>query len=134
MRPTRSAARVGWWGSRRAGGCAGGEDYCTEVPENSPAGVMFRDLPARINDPDGAWLHVITAGCESVLTSQKYNYDAGPAASCWKGYTDDDINTMMVNNEMKIVFNEGGACTLSQKAFSSFSYLKKPTGSRTSPM
>jgi hypothetical protein len=48
------------------------------------------------------WTHIMNVGCKEVLTSETYGsskYD-----DCWKGYTDDDINKMMVGSELLVVF------------------------------
>ena len=37
------------------------------------------------------WKHIITAGCSGVLTSKTYG-ETGDG--CWKGFTDDEINSM----------------------------------------
>ena len=52
------------------------------------------------------WHHVITAGCNYVL--REGTYGSGPGASCWKGYSDSEINAMMVNSEMKVEFGGAG--------------------------
>jgi hypothetical protein len=50
-----------------------------------------------------AWTHILTAGCNNVLTTGK---TGNPSDSCWKGYTDDEINDMVVNSEFQIVFSD----------------------------
>ena len=84
--------------------------YSIELPENTPPGTMLRDLPSKVSDPDGVWTHVISAGCSDVISEGMYNQDDRNSAAvptCWKGYDDESIRTMMLNGEMKIVFNEG---------------------------
>eukprot|EP01084_Bolivina_argentea_P063032 115156_1 len=49
------------------------------------------------------WEHVITAGCDSILTHMQY---IGDPENCWKGYSDSEINELMTSSrEMKIEFS-----------------------------
>ena len=57
----------------------------------------------------GNWKHVITAGCSSVLTTGTHGSEGD---SCWKGYSDSQINAMMVDSMMKIEFSGSARETL----------------------
>merc|ERR1711871_215494 len=56
-------------------------------------------LYARTSSP---WKHVMNVGCKEVLTEGTYG--ASKFDACWKGYTDDAINKMMVGSELLFVF------------------------------
>ena len=89
------------WGGNNCGSSST-DDFCFQVKENTASNTMFRDFPASVVDKDGVWGHVATAGCEDVLTSETFGESS--TEPCWKGFTDDEINAMMVNSEMKLVF------------------------------
>ena len=50
------------------------------------------------------WKHVINAGCRDVLNTGTVHAQGG---HCWKGFTDSEINKMMIDGKMKVHFPTG---------------------------
>ena len=71
------------------------------ISESGSSSVRFRYSRLVEAAPKPAWTHVATMGCSSVLTTGTYGSQSG---SCWKGYSDAQINSMMVGGNMKIDF------------------------------
>ena len=60
-------------------------------------------MPDDASSNANEWKHVATLGCKEAMTTGTYGTSSD--ATCWKGYTDADINdNYMYGSEMKITF------------------------------
>merc|ERR1719506_1001281 len=79
---------------------------------------MYNEMKKKMADPGPQWRQVMQAGCKGVLTTGTYGK---VGSSCWKGFTDAQINSMMDNSQMKIVWNK-------QKVTIYFQFAHYPDG------